>query len=72
MRERVQQLTCVLADDHGRVLPPRIARAELGCYLRLCASVLGIGRLAARRYVTDDLLRALAQDIADDVACTQG
>lgn len=64
MRDRVAELVRTLSEEHGLSLPPQIARAEISAYLTTCASVFHMSRLDARQYVTDQMLRESAWEIA--------
>lgn len=64
MKNRVDRLVRFLADDFQVRLPPQMAHAELSRYLTTCSSVFRVSRLDARRYVTDEMLRASARELA--------
>lgn len=68
MNERVTVLRRFLADMHGLHLPPELARVQVAGHIELLVSVLRLNRQAARQFVTDDVLREMAIDIATAVA----
>ena len=68
MDDRVLVLCRFLAEEHGLHLPAELARVQVAGHIELLVSVLQLDRRAARRFVTDDVLRELAVDIATAVA----
>ncbi|MGV0815214.1 hypothetical protein ABQF34_24925 [Mycolicibacterium boenickei] len=68
MNDRVTVLRRFLADVHGLHLPPDLARVQVAGHVELLVSVLRLDRQAARQFVTDDVLREMAIDIATAVA----
>lgn len=68
MNDRVTVLRGFLADLHGLYLPPDLARVQVAGHVELLVSVLRLDRQTARQYVTDDVLREMAIDIAAAVA----
>ncbi|WP_243858255.1 hypothetical protein [Mycobacterium sp. DL440] len=68
MNDRVTVLRGFLADLHGLHLPPELARVQVAGHIDLLVSVLRLDRQAARQFVTDDVLREMAVDIATAVA----
>ncbi|OBJ97593.1 hypothetical protein A5746_01725 [Mycolicibacterium conceptionense] len=67
MNDRVTVLRGFLADLHGLHLPPELARVQVAGHIELLVSVLRLDRQAARQFVTDDVLREMALDIATAV-----
>ncbi|MCV7065654.1 hypothetical protein H7H51_07845 [Mycolicibacterium farcinogenes] len=67
MNDRVTVLRRFLADMHGLHLPPELARVQVAGHIELLVSVLRLDRQAARQFVTDDVLREIAIDIATAV-----
>ncbi|WKG03235.1 hypothetical protein [Mycolicibacterium sp. HK-90] len=67
MNDRVTVLRRFLADVHGLHLPPELARVQVAGHVELLVSVLRLDRQAARQFVTDDVLREIAIDIATAV-----
>lgn len=65
MKVRVEQLMRLLADEHQIHIPRRLIRAELSTYLTNVATMFRVSRMEARRFVTDEMLRASACEIAD-------
>lgn len=65
MKEHVDQLRRLLADEHGISIHSRLLRAELAEYLTNFSTVFGASRLDARLSVTQDMLAASAREIAD-------
>lgn len=65
MRERVDSMVSLLIHDYGLCIPRPIVRAELNTYLTDFASLFHVSRLDARHFVTDEMLRASAREIAD-------
>ncbi|CRZ17615.1 hypothetical protein H7K19_15115 [Mycolicibacterium neworleansense] len=68
MNDRVTVLRGFLADLHGLHLPPELARVQVAGHIELLVSVLRLNRQTARQYVTDDVLREIAIDIATAVS----
>lgn len=68
MNDRVTVLRRFLAELHGLHLPPELARVQVAGHIELLVSVLRLDRQAARQFVTDDVLREMAIDIATAVA----
>ncbi|WP_238390911.1 MULTISPECIES: hypothetical protein [unclassified Mycolicibacterium] len=68
MNERVTVLRRFLADLHGLHLSPDLARVQVAGHVELLVSVLRLNRQTARQFVTDDVLREMAIDIATAVA----
>lgn len=68
MNDRVTVLRGFLADLHGLHLPPELARVQVAGHIELLVSVLRLNRQTARQFVTDDVLREIAVDIATAVA----
>lgn len=68
MNDRVTVLRGFLADLHGLHLPPELARVQVAGHVELLVSVLRLDRQTARQFVTDDVLREMAVDIATAVA----
>ncbi len=68
MKDRVTVLRGFLADLHGLHLPPELARVQVAGHIELLVSVLRLNRQTAREFVTDDVLREMAVDIAAAVA----
>ena len=68
MNDRVTVLRGFLADLHGLHLPPELARVQVAGHIELLVSVLRLNRQTARQFVTDDVLREMAVDIATAVA----
>jgi hypothetical protein len=68
MKDRVTVLRGFLADLHGLQLPPELARVQVAGHIELLVCVLRLDRQAARQFVTDDVLREIAVDIAAAVA----
>jgi hypothetical protein len=68
MNDRVTVLRRFLADQHGLHLPPELARVQVAGHVELLVSVLHLDRQTARQFVTDDVLREMAIDIATAVA----
>ncbi|CDO29110.1 hypothetical protein A5722_14075 [Mycobacterium vulneris] len=68
MNDRVTVLRRYLADLHGLHLPPELARVQVAGHIELLVSVLRLNRQTARQFVTDDVLREMAVDIATAVA----
>lgn len=68
MNDRVTVLRRFLAEQHGLHLPPELARVQVAGHVELLVSVLRLDRLAARQFVTDDVLQEMAIDIAAAVA----
>ncbi|WP_246585253.1 hypothetical protein [[Mycobacterium] fortunisiensis] len=67
MNDRVTVLRGFLADLHGLHLPPELARVQVAGHVELLVSVLRLNRQTARQFVTDDVLREMAVDIATAV-----
>lgn len=65
MKRHVEQLMHLLADEHEISVPRRLIRAELSTYLTNVATMFRVSRMEARRFVTDEMLRASACEIAD-------
>ncbi|MGU3498348.1 hypothetical protein [Mycobacterium sp. C31M] len=63
MKDRVDQLMQILADEHAISIPRQLIRAELSTYLTTVASLFRISRLDGRLFVTDGMLRASAYEI---------
>lgn len=68
MNDRVTVLRGFLADLHGLHLPSELARVQVAGHVELLVSVLRLNRQTARQFVTDDVLREMALDIATAVA----
>ncbi len=68
MNDRVTVLRAFLAEQHGLHLPPELARVQVAGHVELLVSVLRLDRQTARQFVTDDVLREMAIDIATAVA----
>lgn len=68
MNDRVTVLRRFLAESHGLHLPPELARVQVAGHIELLVSVLRLNRQSARQFVTDDVLREMAVDIATAVA----
>ncbi|MFV8048680.1 hypothetical protein [Mycobacterium sp. 48b] len=68
MNDRVTALRGFLADLHGLHLPLELARVQVAGHIELLVSVLRLDRQTARQFVTDDVLREMAIDIATAVA----
>ncbi|WP_135459381.1 hypothetical protein [Mycobacterium sp. DL99] len=68
MNDRVTALRGFLADLHGLHLSPDMARVQVAGHIELLVSVLRLDRQTARQFVTDDVLREMAIDIATAVA----
>ncbi|MCG7608576.1 MULTISPECIES: hypothetical protein [Mycobacterium] len=68
MNDRVTVLRGFLAELHGLHLPPELARVQVAGHIELLVSVLRLNRQTARQFVTDDVLREMALDIATAVA----
>ncbi|OBB31577.1 hypothetical protein A5792_15375 [Mycolicibacterium peregrinum] len=68
MNDRVTVLRGFLAELHGLHLPPELARVQVAGHIELLVSVLRLDRQSARQFVTDDVLREMAVDIATAVA----
>ena len=68
MNDRVTVLRRFLAELHGLHLPPELARVQVAGHIELLVSVLRLNRQSARQFVTDDVLREMAVDIATAVA----
>lgn len=68
MNDRVTALRGFLADLHGLQLPPELARVQVAGHIELLVCVLRLDRQTARQFVTDDVLREMAVDIATAVA----
>lgn len=64
LKDRVDRLARLLADEHHIAIPPRLLRAELADYLTTFAYLFRVSRMDARRWVTEDMLRASAHEIA--------
>lgn len=67
MNDRVTALVQFLAEDHGLHVPVDLARVQVTGHVDLLVTVLRLDRQAARRHVTDEVLRELACDIAATV-----
>ncbi|MGW4100663.1 hypothetical protein [Mycobacterium sp. NPDC004974] len=68
MNDRVTALRGFLTDLHGLHLSPDMARVQVAGHIELLVSVLRLDRQTARQFVTDDVLREMAIDIATAVA----
>ncbi|MGV0675624.1 hypothetical protein [Mycolicibacterium fortuitum] len=68
MNDRVTVLRRFLAELHDLHLPPELARVQVAGHIELLVSVLRLNRQSARQFVTDDVLREMAVDIATAVA----
>lgn len=67
LNDRVTALLRFLAEDHGLHVPVDLVRVQVTGHVDLLVTVLRLDRQAARRHVTDEVLRELACDIAATV-----
>lgn len=64
LNDRATLLVQYLADSYGLTVSEEVARADVSSHLDLIAERMRIGRQAAKYYVTDDVIRGLADHIA--------
>ncbi|MDV3123887.1 hypothetical protein M1247_03070 [Mycobacterium sp. 21AC1] len=67
MNDRVATLCRLLDDHHGFRVPKELARAAVADHLDLLASIFRIPRQGAYRYVTDEVLRDMAREMAAEL-----
>ncbi|MGN7779826.1 hypothetical protein ACTJJE_09945 [Mycolicibacterium sp. 22603] len=64
MKAHVDRLAELLAAEHGLWIPHQVLRAELAGYLKDCSSLFAVSRFEARRYVTEEMMRQSAAELA--------
>lgn len=64
MKARVDRLAELLAQNHGLWIPRQVLRAELARYLTDCSSLFAVSRFEARSYVTEEMMRKSAAELA--------
>lgn len=64
MKAHVDRLAELLAKNHGLWIPRQVLRAELARYLTDCSSLFAVSRFEARSYVTEDMMRQSAAELA--------
>ena len=64
MKAHVDRLAELLAENHGLWIPRQVLRAELARYLTDCSSLFAVSRFEARCYVTEEMMRQSAAELA--------
>lgn len=71
MNERVALLVRLLEELHGLSVSEDAARDDISNHVDYVARMMRIERQAAKRYVTDDVVRKMADRIAREVSRRQ-
>ncbi|MCV7023621.1 hypothetical protein H7I77_09705 [Mycolicibacterium novocastrense] len=68
MNDRAELLVRLLQQRYGLVVDEGTARQDISDHVDHVATVMRVGRQAAKFYVTDEVIEAMAQRIAEEVA----
>jgi len=71
MNERAGLLVRLLDEWYGLKLSEDVAREDISSHVDYVAEVMRVGRQAAKFYVTDDVIRKMADRIAREVSRLQ-
>lgn len=71
MNERAQLLVTLLDERYGLVITEDVARDDISDHVDYVATMMRVGRQAAKFYVTEDTISDMADRIAREVARQQ-